>query len=259
MQYEVFLRLMEDDATGVWGLVPHNAFYTGFNSFWSTDGIFHDVFEHYFEDAVLPYFKGKHAFQLYGEMCASGHGIAYFDIGINNFKYRKDYTYRDFTGDTQNELESIVYEAMYNNNDAGSGHSKFPLEHYQVPRQQINDVCNLMDWVNDYLGWYDAHKHLKCLKPLKASQIKNCYIYGYKRAEKIIGKDKEHAYNVLNQFLEDWHEITKISVQKIAIDDANAYPIIGFKFVVTNNGKLNVKTTIIDEVRNEYPIDLLLK
>ena len=63
--------------------------------------------------------------------------------------------------------------------------------------------------------------------------------------------------DVLDQFLEDWHKITQNSTQEIAIDDENAYPIKGFKFVVSNNGKLNVKTTIIDEIGNDYSIDLL--
>lgn len=249
MKYEVILRLHEDDATGKRGLCHANAV-GKFNAFWSPDGIFHDVFEHYFEDKHK-YFSGNAAFTIWGEMCASGHGIAYAQMGIDNFRYRNSPKGRDFTVDTTTQFEDWVH-----------GHSDyldFPIENCLVPRQETLITPDLNFWLNLYRDWLAEHSEInpEKVKLINEKSVVNTYTLGYKTAMRIIGKDWDHSYTVLDNFLTKWYDITKDDAEHLGIADENAYPIRGFKFVVNTLPKLSVKCTILDESNNEYPLDLL--
>lgn len=248
MKYEVILKVFQDDGNGEWGIAPENSIDEQFNAFWRADGIFHDVFEHYFE-GYNRHFSDKYAFQLFGEMCASGHAIAYRDIGIDSFRYRSYTGGRDFTADTYYSLEEwFVY-----------GSEMFPIDHCKVPRH-VEDSYNLNYWLHEYFYKLDAmaeKRDIKLPRKLK-TQIRNCYCYGYKTARKIIGHSTEHSYKVMDKFLTEWNDITKSDVKSLHIDNESAAPIRAFKFVVNSSPKLKVKTTIIDEYRGEYPMSSLL-
>lgn len=256
MEYEVILKWHQDDGTGQWGVCHVDSVGT-FNAFWSPDGIFHDVFEHYFEDKH-PYFSGKYAHTIYGEMAASGHAIAYRDIGIDNFKFRGAHAHRNFTADTTHILMDWLY-----------GYAKSPeypvdKELCRVPQQAyIRNSYNLNTWINEYLGFYDNHikDGRTIIRQIRKSDIVDCYRWGYKRGLKLV-KDREHSYGVMNNFLEQWYRITfSISTalcRELYIDDEFAYPVRAFKFKVKTSPKLQVEQIIIDEARNEYPIEALI-
>lgn len=250
MRYEVSLRLHQDDASGEWGLCHANAVGT-FNAFWGADGIFHDVFEHYYED-VHPYFKGQNAFQIFGEAAASGHGIAYNDIGINNFMYRSSKPIRDFIADTKQVLEDWVH-----------GHQDYPeyaLDSYCLPKQPNVFHASLQYWLNNYHDWINDRitDELPNASLIPMDKIENCYRWGYKRAMKIVGDDRSHAYNVLYSFLERWHRITQqSSASYIAIDNSD-YGLKYIRFIVNTVPKLSVKEYLVDDIGHKFSIDHLI-
>lgn len=260
--YTVDLIMHEDDANGEVGLCHKNTVGT-FNAFWGADGIFHDVFEHYFE-GMNRHFFNKKELTLWGEMCASGHAIAYKDIGIDSFQFRSSYKGRDFTADTMGILNDAFYQIEHINEE-------YPYLEYSVDRElcgvpyqkQINHY-NLDSWINDYLYSINQKRQSECKKVAKfaksisRAKIKDCYIYGYKQAMKIIGNDKHDSYQKLEEFLQEWNTICKSSPRDLYIDDEFAYPIKGFNFVISNSGKLKIKTSIIDEAGNLYPIESLI-
>lgn len=266
MRYEILLKLHEDDNTGEWGLAPVDTITndTSFNAFWSPDGIFHDVFEHYCE-GILPYYKNKGFMTIWGEMCASGHAVAYRDLGINSFRYRKfGANERNFTADTYNIVQEYVYEL-----------SRYPSDEAYVEFDASADTCLCpyqkelsnrflevtIDTYEAELDYYANEKGVKHYRKLIwVPGIKRNYRYGFKQAQKIIGKDKDHSYDVLDKFLTDWNNITKMNPQSLLIDSEDGeeiYGVWGFNFVVENTGKLKVTTTVLDEYRREHPIELL--
>lgn len=266
MKYEVILKLHEDDATGSWGLAPIDTISndTSFNAFWGADGIFHDVFEHYCE-GILPYYRNKGFMTIWGEMCASGHAIAYRDLGIDNFRYRKNRVERDFKADTYSIIQEYIYElSRYN---AYQTYAQFDVSSHTClcPYQkQLSNrflECTISDYeleLNNYAEETDVRDYRK---HIWIPGIKRNYRYGFKQAQKIIGKDKKHSYDVLDKFLIDWNNITKMNPQSLFInseDGEEMHDVYGFKFVVENNGKLKITTTVIDDyTRTEHPIELL--
>lgn len=250
MKYEVILKLHEDD-NGTWGLTHVNTL-GKFNAFWSSDGIFHDVFEHYFEDKHK-YFSGNAAFTIWGEMCASGHGIAYSQIGIDNFRYRNSRDGRDFTVDTSTLLEDWIH--------GDTDYPDFPIDNCIVPKQEVLTTPGLNYWLNQYKDWLAEHNEISSdkVKLIDEKNLVNAYTFGYKRAMRIIGKDWDHSYNVLDKFLEQWNRICVHNDAKhLGIEHEDAYPIYGFKFTINNSPKLKVTCRILDELRKEWPLDLLI-
>ena len=55
MKYQVKLRYFEDEGYGQKGFTHHNTYNldTPFNAFTDISGVFHDVFEHYFEGSGI--------------------------------------------------------------------------------------------------------------------------------------------------------------------------------------------------------------
>lgn len=263
MRYKVKLRLHEDD-NGFWGLCHENTV-GKFNAFWGADGVFHDVFEHYFE-GHHKYFNAKAELTLWGEMAASGHGIAYRNIGIDSFRYRQGFSRRDFTLDTKSVLENAVYE-IEQEPDLEPW-LEYPITHTLclVPPQRKaigGGSYALYHWISEYDYWISEtrkHENLavrKFAKTISKSCMQRCYLWGWKRAMKIIGGDIEHSRKVLDEFLKTWHNITKSEVQSLYILDDYAYPIRNFVFTITTAPKLKIKTEIEDEVGNSYNFNLL--
>lgn len=261
MKYEVILKLHEDDVTGTWGLCHPNTI-GRFNAFWGADGVFHDVFEHYFE-GIHPYFSGKAELTLWGEMAASGHAIAYRNIGIDSFQYRKGFNRRDFTADTMGYLQEAVYECKQEKTLEPYMEYSIDKSLCKVPYQKDPDCSELHHWVNEYLYYVDKERDSensltsKFIRKVSKSCIKRCYYWGYKRAMKIISSDINNSYNVLQEFLETWNTICKSEPREIYIMDEDAYEVNKFKFIVSTTPKLMIKTLVLDAIGNEYPLELL--
>lgn len=260
MRYEVILKYFQDESFGTWGLAPEKTIGhdTSFNAFWGSDGIFHDVFEHYME-GINPYYSNHGFMTIWGEMAASGHAIAYNEIGINSFRYRKHNAYRDFKVDTLSVVEEYLYELK---NDPKGPYIEFDSfkESCLCPRQRIKydySTYNLESEISDYeYIVIDKAKsqNIKLKDVLWKPGIRRNYIYGYKQALKIIGSDKKHSYTVLDEFLEYWNNVTKNSAEYLTIDRSE-HGIYGIKFVVSNTKRLKIKTTLIENyTKLEYPI-----
>lgn len=243
MKYEVILRLHKDQ-NGIFGVCNKNAV-GRFDAFWDAAGVFHDVFEHYFE-GEHKYFSGVNSFTTFGEMCASGHAIAYMDIGINNFQYRGGS--RDYIADTTTALED--YALGYTDT------TEFCISNCVVPKQ-ILDRASLNYYLNNYRDWYERHADGESpLKKLNFRHVENCYKLGYKVANKVIGKDRDASFNTLQKFLDEWHGITKLDAEYLVIEDEDA-GIQDFKFTITNKGVLKIDCVVLDMMGNEYPLNSL--
>jgi hypothetical protein len=259
MKYTVELVIQEDDATGEYGLV-HKGTQGMFNSFWGADGIFHDVFEHYFENSH-PYFNNQYAFQMWGEMAASGHAIAYSDIGINNFMYRRN-SIRDYIVDTSTRF----LDWLHNYTDD----LDFLIDHICVPYQRPLKKTTLNYWLTAYKNFLQGHcsDGRNRAKLIKMANIRRCYTWGYKQAQTIIGKDKDYAYDVLFSFLERWNKICTIYNPKslgIIVDEdehgyySENYGIKSLNFEITTGDKLQIHEYIVENVTyNQYPTEQYL-
>lgn len=265
MKYTVDLRIHEDERYGIRGLCPKSAL-DRFEPFWGADGIFHDVFEHAHEEEH-PYFKGDAAFTLWGEMVASGMAIAYKDIGIDNFRYRGYGLNRDFTADTRFILENAIYESRQEPDI--EPYLEYPIDKKlcKIPYQKHLDgysTYNLYTWIGEYDYWVEQNKKnenadiRKFMKSVSFPHIQRCYLWGYKRAKRIIGEDVKHSYLVLDKFLDTWHRICKGNEpSSLFINDETAYPLKTIRFIVNSRPKLSIKTVLIDDLHNEYPFDKL--
>ena len=245
MQYEVMLRLHKDDSGR--GLVPENAMGI-FNPFWSADGIFHDVFEHYFENNH-PYFNGSNSFKIFGEMVASGHGAAYRDIGVNNFKYRDDKN-RSYIVDTTSLLQDWI--------NGSAEDLEYPIGVCPIP-QRSAEKHTIRYYINEYLDWIEKNvpEDKKKLRKQLKNMVRRCYAWGFKRGEKIANGDKDHSYDYMNKFLDTWDEFSIYDPFNLMIADEEAYPPMGFKFIITTRPKLHVETLVVDQVRREWPFKLV--
>lgn len=249
VRYEVTLVLHEDD-NGTWGLCPKDSVGV-FDAFWGADGVFHDVFEHYFEGQHR-YFSGRYMHTIYGEMAASGAAIALSELGIDNFRYRNSSYSRDFTVDTW----YILDEALQADDDR---YEAYPIakELCIVPRQKIPYSYNLSTWITEYeyklMEVYESRTYLK--RPVKLSSVRNTYAWGYKQAAKLV-TDRKLSYYNLDEFLTQWHSITTADVKELRIDDEMAYPVRSFQFKVYDDFRTEV--SVVDEVRNEYPLHSLV-
>jgi hypothetical protein len=267
MRYEVKLRLHKDE-NGFWGLCHDNTV-GQFNAFWDASGVFHDVFEHFFE-GKYKYFQGD--LTLWGEMAASGAAIAYKSIGIDNFKYRGGFNRRDFTADTKSILQDTVYGLKQE--PYSPPYVEYPVDNYlcKVPYQKHPDDCywasvyELDTWLSEYDSYINELREKdrppqvrKFGRSISKTNIRNCYIWGWKQGMKILGEDHKHSYTFLNDFLEYWNTLTKQDPQSLFIDDESAGSIKYFKFVVNSYPKLKVKTTLIDDFGNEYNLKKLIE
>lgn len=216
MKHKVKLSLFQDDATGDYGLAHSNAIdvESPFNAFWSHQGIFHDVFEHYFED-VHKYFRGDYAFNIGGEVAAMGHYAYYMnhfypsDRNFSVFNYRP--IHELVIGGTVGEMEDAIL----------CGHSNFgsTLE-CRVPKQKSNY------FMDDII--YDHHLQVKQMRPNKYNEheyepkefgilykksvtlqkLRNLYTWGYKQAEKIAPRNPQNK-EAIEGFLSFWKEVTE--------------------------------------------------
>lgn len=239
MKYQVELKYFEDDQTGIWGFAHRNTYNhaTPFNAFYETSGIFHDVFEHYFEGSK--YFPD---ISVYGELCATAH--KYFiteSLGLNPFQFSPGSPYPDYYVDTMDEFR--------------------PQENYfavdprycRVPDQK--PCVGIEDFVTSYLCKVDDEGYP--VTPQQRRAIRNSLRLGYRMAEKKWDHDHYNSIRVLYNFLYEWDQFTKTkNAEGLFIEDDEAYGLSYLRFAVdTRQG--TVKCTAVDEIHREWPLELL--
>lgn len=207
MIYKVNLQLFQDDATGEYGLAPQNSIDREFNSFWTHQGIFHDVFEHYFEDNHK-YFKREYSFNIGGEVAAMGH-YAYY---MNRFNFSK----RPLSPNSMYSMEENIIDSTFSEMQEGieEGYARFGSELLcRVPRTKV-DNYTLDNIIYEHFAkikncritngeYRDYAKNYK--KSVTLTKLRNLYTWGYKRAEMIAPRNI-HNYDVMRGFLDSWEE-----------------------------------------------------
>lgn len=229
----VNLKFFADDAGMGWGMSHEetydNNYGNGFNSFWDGLGIFHDVFEHYFEYRHK-YFQGDHAANVGGEMAAMGHLWYYiFELGLSirdANKGRYGFGDRDLGDSIMGVTRSYIQEAV----QAGYCNYGYTLE-CAVPRQSPLDNeldYRLRQYYEQVKSWEFAEQYHNCEQERESAQnykksvtfqkIANLHRWGYRQAEKLVPNNMANQ-STLHSFIEFWNEFTaRHSAKELATD-----------------------------------------
>lgn len=217
-------ELFCDDATGDYGVAINNSSEHQFNAFWNGVGIFHDCFEHYFED-MLPPFIGNNAYTVWGEVAAMGAALQYVkEKGVRNRSVSNTWSITDSIFGT---VFDMFEDAEYNKKEYGYLESMgFPLVKCPVKYQRPNDV--------DY-NWQDSagnsFRRINC--PTKYKQdIKNTMRWGAKLANKLWFYEMSDIITSLNNFCKNLNASELFDM---------GYKQIDFKFNVVNHNLRSAK------------------
>jgi hypothetical protein len=216
--YSTKLSLFQDDETGEYGLAHANAINDpcgeNFNALWDGEGIFHDVFEHYFE-GIHRHFTGQYAFNIAGEVAAMGH-MAYYVYGMGLYQ-RKGNTYYQ-KGQLMNMVDSTCYmmeEAI------SEGNFRFG-DSFQValPRQKSVDSHSIEQMIGAHWEQIKATRPgsqvegpdclLDCVRyrqSVSKSKLMRLYRWGHKQAERIAPNTHQNVAT-LDGFIRFWSSFT---------------------------------------------------
>lgn len=257
--YNVNLIFFQDDANGDFGLTHDNTIDpdNGFNAFWNGIGIFHDVFEHYFE-GKNKYFQGDNFLNVGGEMAAMGHAMAYYENIGQHRQFGNSWS--NFMDTCTNETISMVHEAINDGYirfgstlESGVPYQK-PVYIYGSDFETVinynydNQLKPLKTRTPEAEYNDDLQNALMYQKSLKKSKFINLYRYGYKQAYKIMAGDEDFNKNVLREFIEFFDKFTKI---------LNAEELTGmFESIDFNITKVNGKLRWSAELISNYPEEI---
>lgn len=201
--HTVQLQFFEDDATGEWGLSHTNSIENGFNAFWNGIGIFHDVFEHWFEDKHK-YFRNDYAFNVAGEVAAMG-ACWYYTVVLGSYERRiehrigweqvmllttfdliqesVDYDYKSFGDTFDTAIKRIKSPGYY-----GFSHL---LDEYRHLLSKLSNKKDSKEFDEEYF------------KSVTVSKIRKLKSWGVSMAEKLVPNNYENR-NILNNFCNLW-------------------------------------------------------
>lgn len=257
MEYSITLKMFQDDADREYGLAPKqclNSFNDlSFNAFWSVIGIFHDVFEHWFEDNHK-YFNYKYSMNILGEAAAMGSMLYYMEIFPRRYReltsnnYPSQMAFDTISGDIINSVKydgysyNNIFECCIPNQDISSTNSYY-LDDYISNFEFM--IKELKQWYKDG-GTISEHGKL-VLDSLKISKFKNAAVYGYKLAKKIVPYTEEN-YETLDLFFD---KFKKWTTTYQANEFADLLDSVVFD-VRTRNKKLSFDITFISTEGFEY-------
>lgn len=225
-RHEVTLEFFCDDANGEWGVTTKESLLKeGFNAFWTPVGIFHDVFEHWFEDKH-EYFTGDACFNAGGEIAAMAAAI-YYTMTLG-FRDRIIGDYHPFEYSAADTAASYPKEFIY-----------YPGGYFgeslisNVPRVKDDKVHSIYDLSSFVSEVYLQIKNSEDLKSrvkrpnkeeaLQSSRMKRSCTYarirdlsywGYTMAENLV-PDKEENLECLKNFYKALVSLTKIPAQTL--------------------------------------------
>jgi len=205
-----------DDVSGEYGLSHDNAIdiNTPFNAFWNGQGIFHDVFEHYFEEENK-YFMGDAAFNVGGEVAAMGH-LAYYvnGLGIGSVRsLRAKYGYinkEDIISGTHNEIQEACSYGYTNYGNTlickvpyQRSFNSYSLE--GLISEHIYKLKELRVKTNESDEKGYAREYRKTVTPSKLTRL---YRWGYKQAERLVPNSHQNA-DCCENFIKYWNKFCK--------------------------------------------------
>jgi hypothetical protein len=253
---EINLTLFRDDADGSYGVTHKDTHCANesFNAFWDGIGIFHDVFEHWFEFRHK-YFTGDYAVNRGGECAATGAAWYFYNtLGVHN----RPLSNLHFFGDSiRKENESAIIEAVeYGYTNFGSEllsavPTQKPLDNieleYQVSQlwKNVKD-CQVCESPDEMEG------AMQYKKSLSKSKIANLYRWGYRMAEKMIPDNMENQ-NVLTDFIRFWDTFCK---NNSAEELCNYFRELNIKIYKNSKGEISWKAKLIsgDYNVNDYKV-----
>lgn len=218
----VRLEFFNDHADGSWGLAHENTITPddSFNAFWNGVGIFHDVFEHWFENEHK-YFLDNNSMNIGGEVSAMGAMWYYYGVlGARNRKEFLDKNRRYQPIDMQEAVVSSIETLCVDGIVYGYTQYGRTLE-CGVPRQRDTNDYTLENQITELWARLDSKQveteekqERECAIEFKNSitysKIANLYRWGYRMAGKLV-PDNEENKEVINHFIEFWDKFTEMN------------------------------------------------
>lgn len=254
--HKVELRLFEDNATGDYGLTHKETldgkWGDGFNAFWNDIGIFHDVFEHYFEHEHK-YFKGNYSMNIGGEMAAMGHMMYYIsELGMWERRSKNGY-YTEETRAIQT-TETLIEECIR------EGYMSFgnTLES-TVPNQRPVPQGEFE---------YEIEKSFRKIRGLKLSKeytveakqykdsvtlakMRNLHRWGFKQAERLIPNTWKNRIT-LDNFVAFWRNFC-FSYNAESLYNYGYKGIDFYIYKVNKEGDISWKAILLGDKYGELP------
>lgn len=203
MRRQVVLEISEE------GVLPLGSESYGFNHFWEGNGgIHHDVFEHYFED-IHKYFRGNYAYNIGGEIAASGHTLYYVHNGFDRTTVGGDWlTDEIMVKDTLNQIE----EAINGGNYFGTT-LECAVPNQKPGPEEVECMIELyLDRLSTVLRRARALKNAEFSETYAnschPSKIRNLLRWGYKEASKI-APNTYPVRHTMNDFFSFWNNFCK--------------------------------------------------
>lgn len=205
--------LEEDEATGEYGFIPAKSYRDNkdFNACTTAEFLFHDVFEHWFEDSHK-YFLEEYAYDRSGEMVAAACCYYYcYVLGIRNRiiknKYRKtsyeeDLLYADF--------EAILSYIYYDDDNYAKNKLKSCIPYQdRIDDNYFEDLIERSyDRFQNELKAKNSGGKVKenprYEKSVTLKKVRNLFRYGYKMAELYI-PNTIHNQERLIEFIDFWN------------------------------------------------------
>lgn len=217
MTHIVRFRLFQDDANGEYGLAHDNAIdiETPFNAFWTGQGLFHDVFEHWFENKHK-YFKDEYSFNVGGEMAAMGASMYYYStLGVWNrpLSNRSMYTFEENIRLTNEHVIQEAIESGY----CSYGHTleshipkQSPVDHGELEYciSEMWEAVSKMHFNGNSTYKEDKQDSKQYKKSVTFRKIADLHRWGYRMAEKLV-PDNRHNQDVCAGFIDYWNRFFK--------------------------------------------------
>ena len=208
LAHKVTLELHEDAGYGLTGV---NSKYI-FDPFWSGIGIFHDIFEHWFE-GTHKHFLNPAAFNILGEVSAMG-AANYFASQMCVPK-RKTETFQDFEEASIQTIDTLMYDLLCSESRFGNIlYTELP---YQPPIEDEVAHCSacpegtiekLWEVICSLVEGMRTEGNEEEVASITKSVIRDSFRWGYRMARRLI-PDTYHNRDVLNDFIERWDSFCK--------------------------------------------------
>lgn len=210
---------VKQDYNGLFGFIPKGSEERGFACFYGGIGLFHDVFEHFFEEKHK-YFKGDFAYNVGGEMTAMGMAMYYhYVLGVHNRPIPNTYWQGNFSEAVMRTTFSEIQESVL------EGYTNFGEELLcNVPYQKPCDY-NMESMLSEFeyriselevrTSYEDERlAAIEYKKSVKGWKINRLHRYGYHWAERLIPYNKDNQIK-LAEFIDFWDVFSK----KITAED----------------------------------------
>lgn len=246
----IYLELHRDTDSGIWGLVPKGTTDgdNRFNSFWDPRGIFHDTFEHNFEN-THKYFKNDYALNLGGELAAMGALWYYYsEMGFSKrMGSMGSYSYSpgdSMRNTTLSEIREICHTGWHR-----YGEELLSAIPYQKPVDNVEleyQIRKYWEEVKKLQPESDSEQDIdfanSYLKSVSLQKIANLHRWGYRMAQRLV-PDKKDNYLMLEDFYDTMTKLTRL--------DAEHIYNLGFSELVIKlyrkNSKLDWKAKLMGE------------